>query len=171
MSIAYRWVKKASTKFGHLIAQVHNTEVKWSIKTCIVGTKKVSKALRQKLVEWIKKNSHVSESPISRDDLLITDAASRVKRRVPKILLECFMPQLQNEIITSPYDRGVLEFKHEDTNDGIISDTMLHYLSPPQLRPMIDNQKMMCSCVICNNSKYFQQSLNAWRRKNNSKEI
>ena len=54
MSSAY-CQKKASTKCGHLIAQVHNTEVKWSIKPCIVLTKKVSKALRQTLVEWIIK--------------------------------------------------------------------------------------------------------------------
>ena len=65
--------RKVSTKRGHLIAQVHNTEVKWSIKTCIVRTKKVSKALRQKLVQQITKNSNVSESPISRDTLLIID--------------------------------------------------------------------------------------------------
>ena len=36
MSSAYRRGKKASTKRGHFIAQVHNTEVKWSIKPCIV---------------------------------------------------------------------------------------------------------------------------------------
>ena len=28
--------KKASKKHGHLISQFHNTEVKWSIKPCIV---------------------------------------------------------------------------------------------------------------------------------------
>ena len=33
-------VKKASAKRGHLISQVHNTEVKWSIKPYIVRTKK-----------------------------------------------------------------------------------------------------------------------------------
>ena len=48
----------------------------------------------------------------------------------------------------------------------VISDTMLLYLSPPQLRPMTDNQKMMCGCAICNTSKYFQESLNAWWRIN-----
>ena len=32
--------KKASTKRGHLIAQVRNKSVKWSIKPCIVRTKK-----------------------------------------------------------------------------------------------------------------------------------
>ena len=35
-SIAYRQQRKASTKRGHLIAQVKNTAVKWSIKPCIV---------------------------------------------------------------------------------------------------------------------------------------
>ena len=47
----------------------------------------------------------------------------------------------------------------------IISDTILHYLAPTQLRPMIDHQKMMCGCVIFNTSKHFQESLNTWRSK------
>ena len=78
--------KKASTKRGHLIAQAQNTEVKWSIKACIVP-KKVSKALRQKLFEWIMKNSNVRESPIARDTLFITDTESGIKWIVLKILL------------------------------------------------------------------------------------
>ena len=44
-------------------------------------------ALKQKLLEWIMKNSNVRESPISRDTLIITDAESGVKQRVTKILL------------------------------------------------------------------------------------
>ena len=44
-SIAYRQQKRASTKRGHLIAQVKNTSVKWSIKPCIFGKKKASEAL------------------------------------------------------------------------------------------------------------------------------
>ena len=87
-SSAYRQNKKASTKRGHLIAQVHNTAMKWSIKTCIVwGKKKVGKAFRQKLVEWIMKNSNVREYPISRDNLIITYAESGVKRKMPKLLM------------------------------------------------------------------------------------
>ena len=42
---------------------------------------------------------------------------------------------------------------------------MLRYLAPTQLRPMIDNHKMMCGCAICNTYKYMQDSLNAWWRK------
>ena len=47
----------------------------------------------------------------------------------------------------------------------IISDTMLRSLAPPQLRPMTYNHKMMCGCASCNTSKYMQEYLNVWRRK------
>ena len=140
--------KKASTKRGNLIAQVHNTAVKWYIKKCIVRKKKVSKVLRQKLVECIMKRKNVREYPIAHDTLIITDAESRVKRRVTKLLLECSMRQLHNELIASPDDGDLLGSRHTDTNDVIISDTMLRYLSPPQLCPMTDNHKMMCGCAI-----------------------
>ena len=75
------------------------------------------------------------------------------------------MRQLHNELIASPDDGGLVGSRHAITNDVIISDTILCSLVPPQLRPMTDNQKMMCGCAICNNSKYMQESLNAWRRK------
>ena len=39
-SSAYSQQRNASTKFENLIAQVKNTSVKWSIKPCIVRTKK-----------------------------------------------------------------------------------------------------------------------------------
>ena len=35
--------EKASTKRGHLITQFHHTEVTWSIKPCIVITKKLAR--------------------------------------------------------------------------------------------------------------------------------
>ena len=46
-SSAYRQQRTASTKRGHLIAQVKNTSVKWYIKPHIVRTKKISKAFRK----------------------------------------------------------------------------------------------------------------------------
>ena len=138
---------------------------KWSIKPCIVRTKKTSKALRKETVEWIMKNSNVRQSPITRDTLLIADADTKVKRRVPKLLLECSMRQMHNELIASPDDGGLVGARHVITNDVIISDTMLRSLAPPQLRPMTDNNKRMCGCAICKTSKYMQEYLNAWRRK------
>ena len=105
------------------------------------------------------------ESPITCDTVIISDADTKEKRRVPKLLLECYMRQLHNELIASPDDGGLVGAIHALTNDVIISDTMLCSLAPPQLRPMTYNQKIMCGCAICNTSKYMQESLNAWRRK------
>ena len=111
--------------------------------------------MRQKIVDWIMKNSNVRQSPITCDTLLITDADTKVKRRVPKLLLECSMRQLHNELIASPDYGGLVGARHAITNDVIISDTMLRSLATPQLRPMTDNHKMMCGCDICNTSKYM----------------
>ena len=85
------------------------------------------------------KHSNVRDSPIARNTLLITDAESEVKRRVPKILLEFSMGQLHNELIASPGDEGLLGDIHAYINDLIISDTMLRSLAPPQLLPMTDH--------------------------------
>ena len=90
-SSAYRQRRTASTKRGNLIAQVKNTSVKWSIKPCIVRTKKISKALRKETGDWIKKYSNVRQSPITCDTLLIADVDTKVKCRVPKLSLECSM--------------------------------------------------------------------------------
>ena len=103
------------------------------------------------------KKSNVCESPIARDNLLITDAVSGVKRRVPKLLLECSTQKLHNELIASPDDGGLLVARHASTNNVINSDTVVSYLSPRQLRTMKDHQIMMCGCAICNTSKYFQE--------------
>ena len=75
------------------------------------------------------------------------------------------MRQLHNELTASPDDGGLVGARHAIINDVIISDTMICSLAPPQLRPMTDNQKIMCGCAICNNSKYMQESLNAWWQK------
>ena len=105
------------------------------------------------------------QSPIIRDTLLIADADSKVKRRVTTLLLECSMKQLYNELVASPDYGGLVGARHAETNDVIISDTMIRSLAPPQIRPMIYNHKIMCGCDIYNTSKYMQESLNAWRRK------
>ena len=75
------------------------------------------------------------------------------------------MQQLHNEIIDSPDGGGLLRTRHANTKDVIICDTMLCSLEPTQLLPMTDNQKMMCGCAISKTSKYFQELLNALRRK------
>ena len=66
-SSAYLQQKTVSTKCEHLIAQVKNKAVKWSIKPCIIRNKTISKALIKETVDWILKNTNVRQSPITRD--------------------------------------------------------------------------------------------------------
>ena len=46
------------------------------------------------------KNPNLRESPISHDTLIITDTESGVKWIFPKLLLECSMKKLHNDLIT-----------------------------------------------------------------------
>ena len=92
--------------------------------------------MRKETVDWTMKNSNVRQSPITCDTLLITDVDIKVKRRVPKLLLECSMRLLHNDLIASPDYGGLVGDRYAITNDVIISDTMLRSLAPPQLRPM-----------------------------------
>ena len=87
--------------------------------------------MRKETIDWIMKNSNVHQSPITRDTLLIPDADTKVKRRVTKLLLECSMQQLHNELIASPDDGYLVGAIHAITNIVIISDTMLRSLAPP----------------------------------------
>ena len=66
------------------------------------------------------------------------------------------MTSTHNEVIASPDNGGLLGVIHANTNDGTISDTMLRYIAPPKLHPIIDHRNMLCGCAICNTSKYFQ---------------
>ena len=61
---------------------------------------------------------------------------------MPKLLLGFSFQQLHNYLISSPDDGGLLGEIHADTNDLIISDTIVSSLAPPQLRPMTDHQKL-----------------------------
>ena len=54
------------------------------------------------------------------------------------------MQHFHYELIDLPDDGGLLGARHADTNDVIISDTILCSLEPPQLRPITDHQKMIC---------------------------
>ena len=75
------------------------------------------------------------------------------------------MQQFHNELIASPDDGGLLGARHANRNDVIISDTIICSLAPSQLIPITYHHKMIYGCAICKTSKYFQESLNARRRK------
>jgi hypothetical protein len=158
---AYRLKKKLGAKCGTLMPERYNPKVKWSILPRTLRPKKVSDELRAQVVEWILKNSNVCQSPIVNDTLLIRNTETGDKQRVPKLLLECSMRQLHNELLAPPNDGGLVAGARDVlTKEAVISDTMLRSIAPPQLRQMSDRHKLMCGCEYCTTSKYLQESIN-----------
>eukprot|EP00978_Attheya_sp_CCMP212_P034636 scaffold146167_cov65-Attheya_sp.AAC.1 len=156
---------RVSAKRAHLVLSMPtNKTVKWAVKPRIVCTKKVDDALIQKVVAWVLRNSNIRESPIVRDTLLIAEDSDGVKTRVPKLLLECSVCELHNELISPTLEGGLEEAKDRVTGEVIISDTMVRSIMPAQIRRIQEHHKQMCGCDYCNTAASMQSSLNAWRK-------
>ena len=110
--------------------------MKCAVKPQIICKKKVDYDLIQKVVDWVLLNSNVREYPIVRDTLLIDEHGNSVWTRVPKLLLECSVRKLYNELI-SPALEGGLEY----TSEVIIRDTILRKIMPGQIRRMQEHHK------------------------------
>ena len=52
------------------------------------------------------------------------------------------MRQFHNELIASPDNGGLLGARYANTNDVIISNTIIRSLAPPHLRSMTYNHKI-----------------------------
>ncbi len=72
----------------------------------------MDEALIQKVVDWVLRNSNVRESPIARDSLLIDEDGEGIKTRVPKLLLECSVRELHNELISAVAEGGLEEARN-----------------------------------------------------------
>jgi len=138
--------------------------VKWSVLPAVARKKKVNDDLMATVIGWILNNSNIRESPIARDTLQIDVDNSGIKTCVPKLLLECSVRELHNELIAPASEGGLKEARNSVTGEVIISDTMLRSIMPKQIRRMKEHHKQMCGCDYCNTATSMQISLNAWRK-------
>jgi hypothetical protein len=131
------------------------------------GHRKVTPAIRSKVLDWIRSHEHVINSPIYNETLLIKDPETSVKKRVAKLLLEIPVRELHNNLV-APVAEGGLAESRDATGAIIISDTNLRVLikeSLPQLRRMSSRHKQMCGCETCIIMSSLQKSLNGFRRR------
>ena len=61
--------------------------------------------MRVALLAWIHAHPHVIPSPFQNDTLLIKNAESGEKEPVPKLLLECSIRELHNDLAAPPASR------------------------------------------------------------------
>ena len=110
--------------------------VKWAVKPQLLCTKKVDCMLIHKVVDWVLRNSNLCESLIIRDTLLINEQVKDDQTRAPKLLLNCYMQELHNELIVPVSGGGLEEAKYHVTGELIISDTILRHIVPGLIRRM-----------------------------------
>ena len=72
----------------------------------------------------------------------------------PKLLLEVFVREMHNILVSDPNDGGIRDAKDEDDNI-IISDSTLRPLLSPQLKNISARYKVMCGCECCISAKVY----------------
>ena len=71
---------------------------------------------------------------------------------VPKFLLQVYVRELHNSLVSDPNDGGLKDARDED-GKIIISDSTLRSLLPPQLKQISTRYKIMCGCECCISAK------------------
>ena len=97
------------------------------------GYSKVSRALREKLYDWILKHPEIINSPISNDTILIRNPTNaNEKIRVGKLLHNISIQELHNDLMAEP-PLGLKEALDQKGN-CLISDTSLNSLMSPNVK-------------------------------------
>ena len=92
-----------------------------------------------KVVDWVLRNSNLCESLIIRDTLLINEQVKDDQTRAPKLLLNCYMQELHNELIVPVSGGGLEEAKYHVTGELIISNTILRNIIPRRMQEHHEN--------------------------------
>ena len=95
---------------------------------------------------WIKRHPQVVQSPISNDCLKVVLYDQTEPQLVPKLLLQVYVRELHNSLVSDTNDGGIKDARDED-GKIIISDSTLRSLLPPQLKKCPPVTRL---CVVVN---------------------
>ena len=126
--------------------------------------KKVDDALICRVVHWVLRNINVHESLKVRNNMLINKHINGDRTRVPKLLLECHVREIYNELISPTSEVCLEETKNCVTGEVIISDNVLRNIVEGQIKRMQKYHKIIYECDYCNTSTSMEYSLNACRK-------
>ena len=131
------------------------------------GHRKITPAVKEAIVSWVRQHGNVATLPIYSETLLVKGPGSSEKHRVPKLLLEIPVRELHN-LLLAPTDQGGLAQSRDEENKILCSDTTLRRIirrDLPELRRMSLRHKQMCGCEICISMHSLHKSLNGFRQR------
>ena len=88
---------------------------------------------------WITRHPQVFLSPISNDCLKVIFDYQTEPQLVPKLLLQVFVREIHNSLVSDPNDDGLKDDMDKE-NNITISDSTLRSLFPPQFKNVIKIQ-------------------------------
>ena len=107
---------------------------------------KINEQIKRNLYKLITRYPKVLQSPISNDCLKVMLDDQTEPQLVPKLLLQLFVRELHNSLVSDPNDGGLKDARDED-DKIIISDSTFFSLLPPQLKKYLHVIRL---CVVVN---------------------
>ena len=157
----WRYLSRALKK--RKLMELNSKDIFWSYLPPRLKAQKVPDTVRRELQEWIMKHPCLIVSPVKDDTLLVKDKDGK-KVRMPKLLLECSVRELHNNMLM-PVDKGGFAGAYNVHGIVQISDTALRSFLPKNLRKMTNRYKQMCCCETCVVPKGLLTSLHSWQTK------
>ena len=91
--------------------------------------------MKRNLYVWITRHPQVVQSPIYNNCLKVKFYDQTEPQLVPKMLLQVYVRELHNSLVSDPND-GVLKDARDEDDNIIISDYKFRSLLPPQSKQM-----------------------------------
>ena len=91
---------------------------------------KINDQIKHNLCTWITRHPQVFQPPISNNCLKVVIYDQTEPQIVPKLLLQVYIRELHNILVSDPNDVGLKDARDEDGNI-IISGSTLGSLLPP----------------------------------------
>ena len=116
------------------------------------GHSKINDQIKLNLCVWITRHPQVVQSQISNDCLKVMFDDQTEPQLVTKLLLQVFVREPHNSLLSDPNDDGLKDARDKDDNI-IINDSTLRSLLSPQSKQISARYKVMCGCECCISAK------------------
>ena len=107
--------------------------------------KKINAQVKKYLYKLIIQHPQVLQYPIANDCLEVFIDGPSEPHLVPKLLLQLYVRELHNSMVSTPKAGGLKEARDAD-NNIIISDYKLQSILPLQRKKTSARYKVMCGC-------------------------
>ena len=134
----------------------------WVLKPKRKVNLEINDQINEFLYNWIIHQPQVVQSPIFNYCLKINIDGHTTPPIVPKLLLQVYVQELNNILVSDPVDGAIKEVKEAEHNI-IINDSTLCSLFPPRLKLYSSRYKFMCGYECCISAKIINLSLLSWR--------